>query len=246
MFSLTDKVAIVTGGTSGIGKEIAKEYANAGAKVVVVGRNEKAGNHIVSDIESNNGIAFFKKTDVTNSEEIKDCVKKTVETYGTVDVLVNSAGIHDQYANLLETSEEEFDKVIGVNVKAALLMAKEVLPIMLDKGNGKIINLGSQGTFVAGPGGASYVTSKHAIQGLTKQISYDFGKKGIQCNLLCPGYIDTPMTEGSEDERLKGIPAQRAGRPEEIAPMAVFLASDASSYAQGASFTLDGGWSIGR
>lgn len=246
MFELTNKVAIVTGGTSGIGEAIAKLYAKSGAKVVVVGRNQDRGEAIISDIKKDKGEAKFVKTDVTSNEEIKRCVDQVISAYGTIDILVNGAGIHDKYHNVLETSEEDFDKLMKINLKGAFLMAKAVLPTMLEKGKGKIINIGSQGTFVAGPGGAAYVTSKHAIFGLTKQIAYDFGKKGIQSNLIAPGFIETPMTEGIDDERLKDIPAQRAGKPEEVASMALYLASDTSDYAQGAAFTIDGGWTVGR
>jgi len=246
VFELTDKVAIITGGTSGIGEATAKLYAENGAKVVVAGRNEEEGNRIVEEIEKDGGKALFAQTDVTSQEDIKTCVQKTLDSFGTVDVLVNSAGIHDEYKTVLETSEEDFDQLMDVNMKGAFLMTKEVLPTMLEKGKGTVLNVGSQGTFVAGPGGAAYVTSKHAIDGFTKQLSYDFGQKGIKANTIAPGFIETSMTEGIEDERLKDIPAKRAGKAEEVAALALFLASNASDYIQGAAIKMDGGWTVGR
>lgn len=146
----------------------------------------------------------------------------------------------------MDTEESDYDKLMEVNVKGPYLATKEVLPIFVEKGKGTIINVSSQATFAAGPGGSAYVTSKHAIFGFTKQLSYDFGHKGIKSNLLAPGFIRTPMTEGIEEDRLKDIPDERAGTPEEIAAAAVFLASEDSNYMQGASLTLNGGWTVGR
>ncbi len=246
VFELTDRVAIITGGTSGIGEAIAKMYAQQGAKVVVSGRNEEEGQRIVKEIEEKGGTALFSQTDVSSYEEVKGCIQQTLDTFGTIDILVNSAGIHDEYKTVLEMSEDEYDKLMDVNLKGAFLMTKEALPVMLEKGKGNILNVGSQGTFVAGPGGAAYVMSKHAIDGLTKQLAYDFGQKGIKANTIAPGFIETPMTEGIEDERLKDIPAGRAGKAEEIAALAVFLASDAADYIQGAAIKADGGWTVGR
>lgn len=246
MGKLIDKVALVTGGTSGLGEATAKRFAQEGAKVIVVGLNEERGAQIVTDIEQNNGNALFVKMDITNSESIKLGIDKTIETYGTIDILYNGAGIHDAYKNVLETDEETFDKLIDVNVKGPFLVTKAVLPIFLDKEKGSIINIGSQSTFVAGAGGNTYVTSKHAISGFTKQLAYDFGNQGINANLIAPGFIETPMTKGIQDERLKNIPAGRAGKAEDIAAAAVFLASNESNYMHGAEIKVDGGWTVGR
>lgn len=246
MGKLTGKVAFVTGGTSGIGEFTAKAFSENGAKVIVAGRDEEDGTRIVKEIEEKGGQALFVKLDITEKEDIKQSVQKTVDAFGTIDVLVNGAGIHDSYDTVLDTDEESYDQLMAINVKGPFLMTKEILPILLEKGKGTIINVGSQATFVAGPGGSAYVTSKHAIEGFTKQLAYDFGKKGVKANLIAPGFIETPMTEGIEDDRLKDIPAQRAGKPEEVAALAVFLASDESDYIQGTSIKVDGGWTIGR
>lgn len=243
---LQDRVAIIFGGTSGLGEATAKAYASEGAKVVVVGRDEKDGNRIVDDIKQNNQQAIFVEADVTQRSEITQVVKKTIDAFDRVDILYNGAGIHDAYKTATELELDEYEQLMTINVTAPYLASKAVIPHFLEQGSGVIINIGSQATQMAGPGGSAYVTSKHAIAGFTKQLAFDYGSKGIKVNLLSPGFIETPMTEGIEDDRLKNIPAQRAGKPEEIAALAVFLASDDSNYMHGANVFMDGGWTLGR
>lgn len=173
-------------------------------------------------------------------------MNSTLEAFDTIDILFNGAGIHDGYKNALETDENMFDKLMVVNVKGPYLFANAVLPIFLKNGAGSIINVGSQGSKMAGVGGNTYVTSKHAIAGFTKQLAFDFGDKGIRANLLSPGFINTPMTDNIEDPRIKNIPSKREGEPEELAAAALFLASDEASYVQGADLNVDGGWTVGR
>lgn len=243
---LKDKVALVIGGTSGIGEATAKAYAEEGAKVIVGGRKKEEGDRIVSDIRDAGGTAIFVKVDTTNAEEVEAAVQTAQDEYGTLDILYNGAGIHDSYQTALDISEEDYDQLMAVNVKGPYLATKAALPVFLEKGKGTIVNVGSQATHVAGPGGSAYVTSKHALEGFTKQLAYDYGSKGIKANLLAPGFVETPMTEGIEEERLKDIPAERAGKPEEVARLAVFLASEDSNYMHGTSVTMDGGWVVGR
>lgn len=243
---LQDRVAIVFGGTSGLGEATAKAFANEGAKIVVIGRDEEEGNRIVKDIKDSNQDAIFVKADVTQKNDIQAVVDKALTTYGQIDILYNGAGIHDAYDNAVELEEEFYDKLMAINVKAPYLASKMVIPHFIKQGGGAIINVGSQATQMAGPGGSAYVTSKHAILGFSKQLAFDFGSQGIKVNTLSPGFIKTPMTEGIEDDRLERIPAQRAGKPEEIAALAVFLASDDSNYMQGANVLMDGGWVLGR
>lgn len=243
---LKDKVALIIGGTSGIGEATAKAFAEEGAKVLVGGRNKEEGDRIVEAITENSGEAIFVKVDTTQFNEIKEAVDKAKKKFGTLDILYNGAGIHDSYQTALDMEEEDYDQLMAVNVKGPYLAAKAALPVFLEKGKGTIINVGSQATHVAGPGGSAYVTSKHALEGFTKQLAFDFGSKGIKANLLAPGFVETPMTEGIEEERLKDIPAQRAGKPEEIAALAVFLASSDSDYMHGTSVVMDGGWAVGR
>lgn len=245
---LENKVALIVGGTSGLGEATAKMFAQEGAHVVIGGRDEKEGQRIVEEIKEHNNKAkaIFVHLDVTDSNSVEQGVKATTQEFETIDVLYNGAGIHDAYNNVVETDEDLFDKLMAVNVKGPYLVTKAVMPIFLEKGKGTIINIGSQSTFVAGAGGSTYVTSKHAIAGFTKQLAYDFGHKGIKVNLIAPGFIETPMTEGIDDSRLNDIPAGRAGKPEEIAAAAVFLASSDSDYMHGAEMKVDGGWTVGR
>ena len=243
---LQDRVAILFGGTSGLGEATAKAFANEGAKIVVTGRDEEDGNRIVKDIRDNNQDAIFVKADVMEKNDIQAVVDQALTTYGHIDILYNGAGIHDAYDNAVELEEEFYDKLMAINVKAPYLASKMVIPHFIKQGGGTIINVGSQATQMAGPGGSAYVTSKHAILGFSKQLAFDFGSQGIKVNTLSPGFIKTPMTEGIEDERLERIPAERAGKPEEIAALAVFLASDDSNYMQGANVLMDGGWVLGR
>ncbi|MGP4787720.1 SDR family NAD(P)-dependent oxidoreductase [Psychrobacter sp. 1Y11] len=243
---LRDRVAIIFGGTSGLGEATAKAYADEGAKVVVTGRDEKDGNRIVKDIKDNNQEAIFVKADVSKGSEIQAVVDKTLETYGQIDILYNGAGIHDAYDNAVELEEDFYDKLMAINVKAPYLASKAVIPHFIKQGKGAIINVGSQATQMAGPGGSAYVTSKHAVLGFTKQLAFDFGSQGVKVNILSPGFIETPMTDGIDDERLDRIPAERAGKPEEIAALAVFLASDDSNYMHGSNVFMDGGWVLGR
>lgn len=246
MGKLEQRVALVTGGTSGIGEATAKAFAKEGAKVAVAGRNEENGQKIVDQIKQGGGTAIFVQMDVSDAESVRQSVQQTAKELGDIEILFNGAGIHDNYDDLLETSEDEFDKILSVNLKGVFLVTKEVLPMMLSKGKGAVVTVGSQGSFVAGPGGLSYVTSKHALVGFNKQLAFDLGSKGIRANLLAPGFINTPMTEGFNEPILEEIPAHRAGKSEEIAATAVFLASDEAAYMQGSEVTVDGGWRIGR
>lgn len=246
MEKLQDRVALIYGGTSGLGKATAKLYAKEGAKVAIAGRNEERGNQIVEEIKASGGEAVFVKVDLMETAQIKQSVKDTVDVFGTIDILYNGAGILDEYEEISNTDEETFDSVIQINVKAVFTATKEVMPIFEEKGSGVVINLGSQGSKFAGVGGTSYVTSKHALVGFTKQLAYDYGPKGIKANLLAPGYIDTAMTEEVEEERLKDIPDRRAGKASEVANLALFLASDDSDYMNGTEVYMDGGWTVGR
>lgn len=243
---LKDRVAIVFGGTSGLGEATAKAYAAEGAKVVVTGRDETDGKRITDEIKDNDQQAIFVEANVTDGAEIQAVIDKALETFGQIDILYNGAGIHDAYKTAVELEADEYDKLMAINVKAPYLASKAVIPHFLERGKGTIINVGSQATQMAGPGGSAYVTSKHAILGFTKQLAFDFGSKGIKVNLISPGFIESPMTEGIEDDRLNDIPAKRAGKPEEIAALAVFLASDDSNYMHGSNVFMDGGWVLGR
>lgn len=246
MGKLQDRVALIYGGTSGLGEATAKLYAKEGAKVAIAGRSVERGNEIVDAIKHEGGEAIFVEVDLMETDQIKQSVQDTVDALGTIDILYNGAGILDEYVGIIETDEEEFDQVVQLNIKAPFIATKEVMPIFVEKGKGVVINLGSQGSKFAGVGGTSYVTSKHALVGFNKQLAYDYGDKGIKALLLAPGFIDTPMTDDVKEERLNDIPDRRAGKPEEVAKLALFLASDDSNYMNGTEVYMDGGWTVGR
>lgn len=246
MGKLDGRVALIYGGTSGLGEATARLYAKEGAKVAVAGRSEERGNKIAEEIKQDGGEAIFVKVDLSSVDEIKRSVQETVDAFGTIDILYNGAGILDKYEDIINTDVETFDQIIAINVKAPFIATKEVMPIFVEKGKGVVITVGSQGSKFAAVGGTSYVTSKHALVGFSKQLAYDFGPKGVKSILLAPGYIDTPMTDDVTEERLNDIPDRRAGKPEELAKLALFLASDDSNYMNGTEVYMDGGWTVGR
>lgn len=246
MKKLDNRVALIYGGTSGLGEATAKLFAKEGAKVAVAGRSEERGNQIVADIKKDGGQAVFVQVDLMQADQIKESVQNTLDAFGTIDILYNGAGILDAYENVIDTEADTFDRILRLNVRAPFLATKEVMPIFVEKGKGVVINIGSQGSKFAAVGGTSYVTTKHALVGFNKQLAFDFGPKGIKSILLAPGYIETPMTDGLEEPRLQDIPDRRAGKAAEIANLALFIASDDSNYMNGTEVYMDGGWTIGR
>ncbi|PNZ70612.1 glucose 1-dehydrogenase [Staphylococcus croceilyticus] len=251
MGKLDEKVAFITGAGSGMGKAQAVLYASEGAKVILADINEETVNQTATEIKDNGGEAFPVTIDVANKESVDNAVQQGVEVFGTIDVLSNTAGILDDYKPTLDTSEDLWDKIININLKGTYLVTNAVLPHMIEKGKGTVINIASIGAFVAGGGGAAYTAAKHGIAGYTKQLSFDYGLKGIKANAIAPGAVDTGMThdmfeEGSADvmEKTNSVPAGRYGQPEEIANLSLFLASDDSDFIHGSIIPIDGGWLV--
>lgn len=189
--------------------------------------------------------------DVSDSAEVADVCAKSEAAFGHIDILVNCAGILDGYAPVTETSDALWDKIMGVNLKGMFLVSRAVLPGMLARGGGIIVSISSIAGLVAGGGGAAYTASKHAVIGLTRQIAYDYGRKGIRANAICPGAVETAMTREiltSGDmavmELVRSVPAGRHGQPEEIAKLALYLATDDSAFVHGAAMVIDGGWTV--
>lgn len=247
---LKDKVAIITGSGSGIGKGIALEYAKEGAKVVVnVSRSMDAAKEVVEEIKSMGGEAIAIKADVSKSQEVQDLVAETIRHFGKIDILVNNAGITQVPQPLADIKEEDWYRIVDINLNSIYLMSKYVIPEILKSGEGAVINLASIAAFEVGSG-AGYVATKHAVIGLTKQMAVDYGRKGINCNAICPGAIESKMTAGMFDEGspaaplIKMTPAGRLGKPEEIGKLAVYLASEDAKFIHGAAFVIDGGWLI--
>lgn len=241
---LQGKVAIITGATSGMGRATALLFAREGAKVVVTGRNEERAQAVVEQIRQEGGEGMYLLVDAARPEEMKMVVDKTLEAYGNVDILFNNAGALS-LSPLLEVSLEEWDRVFNVNVTAALYATQLVAPIMKDKGKGVIINTASVASFAGHFGFAAYIASKHAMAGLTKSMAWELGPE-IRVNAIAPGLINTAMVESCGGvEALCGLieasPLKRHGNPEDIANVALFLASDDSSFLNGQIIRVDGG-----
>lgn len=245
------KVAVVTGGSSGIGQATAVAFGKAGAKVVVAARREAEGAETVRLIQQAGSEAVFVKTDVSQASEIEALVNKTVETYGRLDFAFNNAGIESKTLPLHEQPVEQFDQLMNINVRGLFLSMKYEIIQMLRQGGGVIVNNSSIGGLVAFPGIAPYNASKHAVMGITKSAALDYAKLGIRINAVNPGLISTDMmarfaeetgdAETANQQFAATVPMGRMGKPEEIASTVLFLCSDAASYMTGHSLVVDGG-----
>jgi NAD(P)-dependent dehydrogenase (short-subunit alcohol dehydrogenase family) len=248
MASLSGKVAIVTGGSSGIGKATAIAFAREGAKVVVASRREKEGQETVKQVQSAGSEGFFIKTDVSKETDVSAMVEKTIATYGHLDYAFNNAGIEQIPTPLVEQTEETFDQVMDINVKGVWLCMKHQIPQMLVSGGGAIVNMSSIAGMIGAPGLPIYVASKHAVLGLTKSVALEYAKEGIPINAVCPGVIETDLLDRAfanqeVKERLIAMhPIGRVGKPEEIVEAVVWLCSDKASFVTGQSLPLDGGY----
>jgi NAD(P)-dependent dehydrogenase (short-subunit alcohol dehydrogenase family) len=247
-------VALITGASSGIGRATAHAFAAKGAGVVVAARRETELVSLVAEIEAAGGQATAVQTDVSDAHDVERMVAHAVDVYGRLDFAVNNAGIEGKLASITELAEEEWDRVIGINLKGTFLCLQHEVRAMLAGGHGgAIVNIGSINSFLGFATGAAYVTSKHGLIGLTTSVSAEVASQGIRVNLLCPGIIDTPMHQRlrgpiGDDIYDKGVlprvHVQRAGQPEEIAQAVVFLCSKESSYITGTTLTPDGGFTL--
>jgi NAD(P)-dependent dehydrogenase (short-subunit alcohol dehydrogenase family) len=251
---LRDKVALITGASSGIGRATAEAFAAKGARVVLAARREDELAALANEIKDQGGSASFVTTDVSVAQNVERMVAHTIETFGRLDYAVNNAGIEGKFAGVVELPEEEWDRVIDINLKGTFLCLKYEARAMLAGGQGgAIVNVGSVNSFLGFPSGAAYVSSKHALIGLTTSVSAELAPQGIRVNIVCPGIIATPMHQrargllGDEiyDSLLQQrVHTRRAGRPEEIAKSVVFLCSDEASYITGSTLTPDGGFTL--
>jgi 3-oxoacyl-[acyl-carrier protein] reductase len=250
LMKLDGRIAVVTGAGSGMGRAMAREFYDQGASVVAVDIRGAAAEETIADAKDPDRTLALT-ADVSQRDQVESVVSAATQRFGRIDLLCNNAGVLDDYTPAHETSDELWNRVIGVNLTGAFLFSRAVVPGMIEQRTGIIINTASISSFVAGGGGAAYTASKHGILGLTKQLAFDYGKHGVRVNAICPGAIHTGMTnhlltpEGRNphvDAAVAGTPAGRWGTPEEIAALALFLASDEAGFIHGAAFTIDGGW----
>jgi 3-oxoacyl-[acyl-carrier protein] reductase len=244
---LQGKVALVTGAGSGIGRASAERFAAEGAQVVAV--DIRGGEETAAAIEAAGGEGLALSTDVSDESAVAAMAAAALERFGRVDVLMNNAGILDEFEPAAETSTETWNRVLGVNLSAQFFTSRALLPQMVERGDGAIINVASTAGLNGGNGGAAYTTSKHGVIGFTRQLCFDYARKGIRCNVICPGAVETGMTReifASPDaavmEAVESAPIGRWAQPAELAAAALFLASDEASFVNGAVYVVDGGF----
>jgi NAD(P)-dependent dehydrogenase (short-subunit alcohol dehydrogenase family) len=250
MTSLANKVALITGSTSGIGKAAAIAFAKAGAKVVVSGRRESEGAAVVADITAAGGIATFVRCDVTREAEVKALVERTVATYGRLDAAFNNAGIEERLGPLTDKTDADYDLIMDVNVRGLFYSMKHEIPALLKSGGGAIVNTSSIAGLVGFSAAPIYTGAKFATVGMTKAMALQLAKDNIRVNAVCPAAIETDMVERvfgpGENDTKKAVaamhPLGRMGTSAEVANMVVWLCSAESSFVTGQALAVDGGW----
>jgi NAD(P)-dependent dehydrogenase (short-subunit alcohol dehydrogenase family) len=246
MGDLNGKVAIVTGAAKGIGESTAKLFAKEGARVTVSDVDVENGEKVVKAINDNGGEAIFVKSDASKAEDHEDLVKKTVDAFGKLDIAVNNAGIGGPLAKTAEYPLEGWEKVINLNLNGVFYGTKFQIAEMLKNGGGSIVNIASILGQVGTANSPAYVAAKHGVVGLTKTAAIEYAKEGIRVNSVGPGYIKTPLLNVLDDDTLdmlKGMhPIGRLGKPEEVAEIILWLASDKASFVTGNYYAVDGGY----
>jgi NAD(P)-dependent dehydrogenase (short-subunit alcohol dehydrogenase family) len=249
MNTLTGKVVLVTGGSSGIGRATAIKFGGRGARVVVAARREKEGKETVEMIKKAGGEATFVQTDVRIASQVENMVQQTVKKYGRLDIAFNNAGVGGIMARLIRTNEEIFDEVVDTNFKGVWLSMKYEIPVMQQQGGGIIINNASIAGVSTSERLSVYSGSKHAVVAISNAAATEYGRDNIRVVAICPGWIKTRMTEDlrarkDADTFRDSIPLKRWGEPEEVAEMVIWLASDAASFVSGGAFIVSGGMNV--
>lgn len=249
MSEWNEKVALVTGGSTGIGRATAVAFAREGARVVVADVNAQEGEATVARIREAGGEGVFVRADVSRAADVKALVDRVLAAYGRIDCAFNNAGIEGVMSPIVEATEENWDRVLSVNLKSVFLCMKYELPPMLAQCRGSIVNCASIAGLVGFPTAGAYVASKHGMVGLTRAVALETAKSGIRVNAVCPGVIRTPMIDrtthgdpAAEAQFIASQPIGRMGEPEEIAGAVLFLCSDAASLVTGQALAVDGGW----
>lgn len=242
---LKDRVAIVTGGGSGIGEEVALEFSQQGARVAIADINAVAAKRVVDKLEAISGEALVLEVDICDHKRVHAAAARVVEVFGTIDILVNCAGFN-QFVAVEDITHELWEKIRAINLDGSWNFASAVLPVMMKKRSGKIINIGSAAAVKAIPKALPYVVSKHAVVGLTRALAVDLGPYNINVNCICPGPVQTPLLDQSTSAAFQRqiattIPLGRLGKPSDIAQAAIFLASPASDWISGVTLPADGG-----
>ena len=249
MGKLAGKVALITGAGSGIGRATALLFSKEGASIVVDDIVPRGGQQTVGMIKKAGGQAVFVEADVSQSDGVQQMVGVTLDTYGHLDILFNNAGVMGEYVMTAETPEQVWDDIIATNLKGVFLGSKYAIPIMLSQGGGVIINTASTAGMIGLPGLPAYCASKAGVIQLTKTMALEYADKNIRINCICPGGIMTPMSAGFDSNNpppfRQSQAMRRFGQPEEVAKVALYLASDDSSFVTGTSAVVDGGWTSG-
>jgi NAD(P)-dependent dehydrogenase (short-subunit alcohol dehydrogenase family) len=246
-----DKVALVTGGNSGIGRATAIAFAREGAKVVIAARRENLGNKVVDEIKSEGGEAVFIKTDVLQPHDVENLIQTIISHYGRLDCAFNNAGVSAPMKRLLNTTIEEWDLMVNTNLKGVWLCMKYELLEMIKHGGGVIVNNSSMAGLGSAEGISIYSASKHGVMGLTRAAALENARKNIRINAVCPGFIHTPMLEEPwayntkiKDSTLSMVPMKRFGKPEEIAGAVLWMCSDEASFMTGKEMVISGGQTV--
>jgi NAD(P)-dependent dehydrogenase (short-subunit alcohol dehydrogenase family) len=246
--TFTNKVALITGATSGIGRATAIAFAQAGAKVAIAGRRQEEGAQVVREIEQTRGEALFVRTDVSREADVQALVAKTVERFGRLDFAFNNAGVFLDAGPVTETTDDVFDRTMNINVRGVLYSMKHEIPAILKSGGGAIVNNASALGLSVLPNMAVYNTSKFAVIGLTKTAAIEFSAKGVRVNAVCPAVIETDINAAMRDDQrahdfmLSKHPLGRFGKPDEIAAVVLFLCSPGAAFTTGIAMPIDGGW----